>query len=134
VEHNHVLQDKVVIVSLDAVSIPRVDPADRFVVHVLGSGRFKVVHLTVRVGYRDNLDIPAALALARKRGLLERNLDLEGASYFVSRIYIVPTEERTLAPWRKRLFLALARNAVSPIEQFGLPSGRTVELGSQVPL
>jgi KUP system potassium uptake protein len=134
VEHNHVLQDKVVIVSLDAVSIPRVDPGDRFVVHVLGSGRFKVVHITVRAGYRDNLDIPAALALARKRGLLERNLDLEGASYFVSRIYIVPGEDRTLALWRKRLFLALARNAVSPIEQFGLPSGHTVEMGSQVPL
>jgi KUP system potassium uptake protein len=134
VEHNHVLQAKVLIVSLDAASIPRVDPAQRFAVVLLGQGRFKVIHVTVRVGYRDRSDVPAALALARKRGLLERNLDLENASYFVSRIYITPSPEPTLSRWRKNLFLALARNSASPIELFGLPADRTVEVGSQVAL
>ena len=122
------------IVSLDRASIPRVSPSDRFAVQVLGQGAFKVIHVTVRVGYRDSLDVPAALALARKRGLLERNLDLEGASYFLSRIHIVPGQDRTMSPWRKRLFLGLARNAASPIELFALPAGRTVEMGSQVTL
>jgi KUP system potassium uptake protein len=134
VEHNHVLQQKVVIVSLDGVSIPHVTPEDRYSVQLLGHGAFKVVHVTVRVGYHDSLDVPAALAVARKRGLLERNLDLEGASYFVSRIYITAGEEETMARWRKRLFLAMARNAASPIDQFALPAARTVEMGSQVPL
>jgi KUP system potassium uptake protein len=36
--------------------------------------------------------------------------------------------------WQKRIFLALARNAASPIEAFGLPRARTVEMGSQVAL
>jgi KUP system potassium uptake protein len=36
--------------------------------------------------------------------------------------------------WRKDLFVALARNAASPIDAFGLPGERTVMMGSQVPV
>ena len=122
------------IASLTGVGVPHVSPKDRFVVLWLGSGRCKVIHVTVRVGYSDESDVPAALAMARKQGLLERNLDLEHASYFLSRIHIIPTGERTFSPWRKRLFLAMARNAASPVEHFALPGDRTVEVGSQVPL
>ena len=39
-----------------------------------------------------------------------------------------------MRPWRKNLFIAMARNASSAIEHFGLPPNRTVILGSQVPL
>ena len=101
---------------------------------LLGHGLFKVVHLTTRFGYHDKLSVPDALALARKQGLLERNLDLEHASYFVSRITITPTDAPGMRPWRKSLFIAMARNATSAIEHFGLPSDRTVIMGSQVAL
>jgi KUP system potassium uptake protein len=111
-----------------------VKPEDRFVVMLLGSGRFKVVHVTVKVGYGEAPDVPAALALARKRGLLERNLDLEHASYFLSRIHIIPSDEPNMPGWRKRLFVAMARNAASPVDHFGLPADRTVEVGSQIAL
>jgi KUP system potassium uptake protein len=76
--------------------------------------------------------VPAALALARKRGLLERNLDLEHASYFLSRIIITPVGSKGMRPWRKVLFVNMARNAASPIDHFGLPSNRTLMVGSQV--
>jgi KUP system potassium uptake protein len=132
VERIHALHAKVVIVSLDTISIPHVDPNDRFSVEQLGKGLFKVVYLTIRVGYRDPSNVPEALALARKRGLLERNLDLEHASYLLSRITITPTPKPGMGRWRKFIFLAMARNAASPIELFGLPAERTVSMGSQV--
>jgi KUP system potassium uptake protein len=134
VEHNHVLQERILIVSLDSVGVPNVSPADRFAVQLLGSGRFKATHITVRVGYQDSLNVPAQLALARKHGFLERNLDLENASYFLSRITIAEGDDGAMPAWQKRIFLALARNAASPIEAFGLPRARTVEMGSQVML
>ncbi len=134
VERIHALHEKVVIAALDPVSIPHVDPADRFAVEHLGRGLFKVVYLTIRVGYRDRSDVPEALALARKRGLLERNLDLEHASYLLSRITITPSDGAGMNRWRKHLFLAMARNAGSPIELFNLPADRTVSMGSQVGL
>jgi KUP system potassium uptake protein len=134
VEHTHTLPEKVVIVSVDTVSIPHVETFDRCAVELLGRGRFKVFHLTARFGYHDNLNIPDALTLARKQGLLERNLDLEHASYFVSRITIMPTDDPGMSRWRKNLFIAMARNASSAVDHFGLPSDRTVIMGSQVAL
>jgi KUP system potassium uptake protein len=132
VEHNRALHEKIVIVSVMPVSIPRVDRADRFVSERLGKGLFKIVHLTVRVGYRDAWNVPDALALARKEGFLDRNLDLEHASYFVSRMTIVPTGAPGMARWRKKLFVALARNAATPIEHFDLPRPRTAMTSSEV--
>ncbi|HEY5431152.1 MAG TPA: KUP/HAK/KT family potassium transporter, partial [Solirubrobacteraceae bacterium] len=132
VEHNHAVHDKVVIVSMEPVSIPRVDRGDRFASELVGAGLFKVTHVTVRVGYRDKWSLPDALVLARKQGFLDRNLDLEHASYFVSRMTIVPNADPGMAGWRKRMFVAMARNAASPVEHFGLPSERTAMTNSEV--
>jgi KUP system potassium uptake protein len=134
VERIRTLHEKVLIVSLERVSVPHVQARKRFKVQRLGRGLFKVTHVEIRAGYRDRFDAPAALAEARKRGLLERNLDLEHASYVVSRMMIAATPAPGMHRWRKSLFIAMARNAASPIEQFGLPPERTVMMGSQVSL
>ena len=132
VKHNHTFHDKVVIVSVEQVGLPHVEDDDKLLAEWLGEGLFKVAHVCYRVGYRDQTDIPRALALARKRGLLERGLDLEHASYFVSRMTIVTSNAPGMSRRRKRLFVAMARNASSPISHFGLPSERTVIMGSEV--
>jgi KUP system potassium uptake protein len=132
VEHYGVLHDKVLIVSVEPVSVPHVEGSDQCVVETLGSGLFKILYVGIRAGYRDDTNVPEALALARKRGLLARNLDLEHASYFVSRMTIRPTSNPGMSRWRKLLFIALARNAASPIETFGLSADRTVLVGSHV--
>ena len=62
VEHAHTLHERVLIVSIDTVSIPHVDEYDRFAVELLGAGRFKVSHVTVRLGYHDKLDVPGVAA------------------------------------------------------------------------
>jgi KUP system potassium uptake protein len=134
VEHYHAFQEKVLIVSLDMMGLPHVDPHDRFAIERVGKGLFKIAHLTIRVGYRDRQNIPAQLALARKRGLLERNLDLEHASYFISRMTIKAENDPGMPRWRKRLFVLMARNSSSPIDHFGLPGNRTVLSGSQIAL
>jgi KUP system potassium uptake protein len=134
VDHYHAFQEKVVLVSVDTLPIPRVEETDRFVSELVGEGLFKIVHVTVRVGYRDRQNVPVELALARKRGLLDRNLDLEHASYFISRMTIKPVSDPDMPRWRKRLFVLMARNSSSPIDHFGLPGERTVLTGSQIEL
>jgi KUP system potassium uptake protein len=134
VDHYHAFQEKVVIVSLDTVAIPHVDPDDRFSVERVGKGLFKIAHITIHVGYRDRQNIPEQLALARKRGLLDRNLDLEHCSYFISRMTIKPENDPGMPRWRKKLFVLMARNSSSPIDHFGLPGNRTVLSGSQIAL
>ncbi|MFZ0041757.1 MAG: KUP/HAK/KT family potassium transporter, partial [Solirubrobacteraceae bacterium] len=132
VAHNHVLHEKVLIVSVEYVSVPHVDADDQLCVQWLGHGLFKIMHVLYRVGYRDKADVPKALTLARKRGLLERNLDLEHASYFISRMMITATDAPGMSRERKKIFITMARNSSSSITHFGLPSERTVMMGSQV--
>jgi KUP system potassium uptake protein len=49
-------------------------------------------------------------------------------------VTITPTGTSQMRRWRKHLFIALARNAASPVEYFRLPSERTVIVGSQIEL
>ncbi|HWE15126.1 MAG TPA: KUP/HAK/KT family potassium transporter [Solirubrobacteraceae bacterium] len=132
VQHHRVFHDKVLIVSVEPVSVPHIEAPDRFAIEILGSGLFKILRVTIRTGYHDRTDVPAALALARKRGLLEKSLDLEHASYFVSRMSMTPTGGRGMRRWRKLLFITMARNATSPIDHFGLPVDKTVIVSSHV--
>ena len=134
VEHGHTLHDKVLIVSIETISVPHIETAGRFVVERMGPGRCRILHVTARIGYQDQPNVPEALKLARKLGLLPRNLDLEHASYFVSRITISPTDAPGMPRWRKRMFITMAHNAADPIEHFGLPGERTVIMGSRVAL
>ncbi len=134
VERHGIFHEKVLIVSVDYATVPRVSLAERFVVETLGSGLFKLRHVTIVSGYHDDTDVPGLLALARKRGLLERNLDLEHASYFLSRITITATRGAGMSRWRKLLFVTMARNAASPIDTFRLPADRTAAVGSMIPI
>ncbi|MEA2297192.1 MAG: system potassium uptake protein [Solirubrobacteraceae bacterium] len=133
VEHNHVLHENVVIVSVATLNVPHVPPSERLVIDDLGYRDDGITHLTVRFGFQDEPDIPAALRLAVEEGL-ESELDVENASYFVSRISLVRTGAPGMSGWRKRLYMAIYRNAANPVEYFALPGERTVMTGGQIEL
>lgn len=131
VEHNHVLHESVVIVSVDTLGVPHVDEDERVRVDDLGYADDGIAHVSARYGFQDDPDIPRALGLAEERGL-ERPLDIDDATYFMSQIRLHPTDVPGLRRWRKRLFVALARNASSPVDYFRLPEDRTIIMGSHI--
>ena len=131
-EHNQVLHENVVIVSVQTLRVPHVPEAERVTVDDLGYRDDGITHLTVRYGFQDTIDIPRTLHLAAKR--LERDIDHENVTYFVSRITIVPTDAPGMSRWRKKLFTLIARNAANPVPYFGLPDERTVVMGSHIEL
>ena len=134
VEHTHALHETVVIISIETTKAPYVPEAERLVVDELGYEDDGISHLTARFGFQDTPDVPRLLALAAETGL-ETEVDVEGAVYFLSHGlgHARPTRPGC-ARWRKRLFVAIARNAASPVEYFHLPRERTVTLGSQIEL
>ncbi|HET9720107.1 MAG TPA: KUP/HAK/KT family potassium transporter [Solirubrobacteraceae bacterium] len=132
IEHTHALHEKVLIVCVREVSVPRVDEERRFQVERLGPDDFSIRYVEVRVGYREQPNVPMALRLARRDLLLERDLDLEHASYFVSRISVSTDKDSPMRRWQAKLFVSIARNAASAIEHFDLPADRTVSIGAQV--
>jgi KUP system potassium uptake protein len=133
VKHNHVLHECVVIVSLTTERVPYVREEERLSIDDLGYRDDGITHITGRFGFQDPLNVPALVRQAAKRGL-EGNPLLADPSYFVSRIQIVPTDRPGMANWRKKLFLAISRNAADPVEVFHLPDERTVVMGSHIEL
>jgi KUP system potassium uptake protein len=133
VEHNHVVHERVVIISADVVNVPHVPPSERVRIDDLGYGDDGISHVCARYGFLDDPNLIAALRLAVDQGL-ECDRDLHRASYFVSRISIRVTGAPGMARWRKRLFVVMARNASSPIDYFGLPVHRTIITGQPIDL
>jgi KUP system potassium uptake protein len=133
-QHNHVLHESVVVMTIAIERVPHVPEPERLEADELGDPADGISLITAHLGYHDEVDIPATLRLADQEGLLEREVDLDEASYFVSRTVLVRTSAPGLRRWRKRLFLALWHNAASPIEYFRLSENRTVMMGEQEPI
>jgi KUP system potassium uptake protein len=86
--------------------------------------------VVARYGFMDRPDVALALEMCAPRGL---QLDPMEISYFLSREKIVRSGHETgMAPWRDRLFVAMARNAGSVTDFFNIPANRVVELGTRV--
>jgi KUP system potassium uptake protein len=132
-EHTRTLPHAVVIMSIETLRVPHVPPAEQVACDDLGYGDDGISHVTARVGFQDDKDVPTLLRLAQEKGL-ERDIDLQNPSYYLSQITIVPTDDPGLAGWRKRLFVAISRNSASPVDYFNLPGDRVVTMGSHVDL
>jgi KUP system potassium uptake protein len=132
VEHNCVLHDSVVIVTVVTLNVPHVDEDERVTIDDLGYRDDGITHVTARFGFQDDLDVPRTLRRAAKR--LERDADFEHVSYFLSRITIIPGKTPGMALWRKKLFITIARNAASPVPYFHLPDDRTIVMSSHIEL
>ncbi|MGW6911744.1 potassium transporter Kup [Streptomyces sp. NPDC054940] len=131
VEHNHVRHEQVVILALQTEPVPRVPADERVVVDDLGYADDGIVHVTARFGYMDIPDVPGTLALLDPSST-EGPLRLDEASYFLSKIELRRGKARTMAPWRKRLFIATSYITADAAEYFSLPRDRTVIMGSHI--
>jgi len=132
VEHNCVLHENVLIVSVQTLNVPHVETSERVTVDDLGYRDDGITHVTARFGFQDDLDVPVTLRAAAER--LEREADFDNVSYFLSRISIIATDAPGMVQWRKKLFVAIARNSASPVPYFHLPDDRTVVMASHVEL
>ena len=130
--YNHVLHEHVVIVSVETGPVPHVNPSDQVVVDDL-EYTDDVFYLTIQYGFQDKQDVPAALRNAAEQGMLG-DLDIENAIYLVSEITLVSGDDPGLRPWRKRLFLLLARTSRSPVDSYHLPKHRIVTMGAYIEL
>jgi KUP system potassium uptake protein len=132
VEHNKVLHETVVILTMETGRVPHIAEDERLASDELGDPHDGVIRLTARYGFQDDPDVPATLHLADRLGLLEGPCDLDGASYFLTQITLVRSDEPGMSQARKKLFLQLARNAANPVEYFCLPDNRTVTMGERI--
>ena len=125
-KHYKVLHEKNVILTVQTSNQPRVADDDKVRIESLSELFSRVV---VTFGYVETPNIPKALGLARKLGW---KFDIMSTSFFLSRRSLKPSVKGGMPFWSDRLFIALARNATDATEYFHIPTGRVVEIGTQV--
>ena len=133
VEHNHVLHKHVLILTVETKPAPHVPAAERITVDDLGYKDDRITHVAARFGYMDPQNIPALLPLIREADI-ERPLENEELSYFLSRIEIVLGHTPGMSRWRKRLFIATSQITADAAEVFQLPREQTLIVGSRIEL
>jgi KUP system potassium uptake protein len=131
VEHNLVLHDHVVIMSLVTVPVPRVGDEERAQIDDLGYAQDGIFHVTARFGYMEKPDVPDTLHRLDP-AQTEGEIAIEQASYFLSEIELTKGDAPTMARWRKQLFIATSYITADAAEFFGLPLDRTVLMGSRI--
>ena len=83
----------------------------------------------LRFGFMETPNVPKALAIARKLGW---QFDIMSTSFFLSRRALRPAARSGMPRWQDRLFINLARSANDATDYFQIPTGRVVEVGTQV--
>jgi len=125
-KHNKILHERNVILTIITADTPRVADEDRVTISPV-SEHFNRVAL--KFGYVEIPNVPKALALARKKGW---TFDIMSTSFFLSRRSLRPSARSSMPRWQDRLFLGLARSASDATDFFQIPTGRVVEVGTQV--
>ena len=125
-KHNKVLHEHNIILTIVTTNTPRTDPDDRVSIAPI-SERFTRVEL--RFGFMEEPNVPKALAVARKQGL---HFDIMSTSFFLSRRSLKASATSGMPAWQDRLFIGLARSANDATDFFQIPTGRVVEVGTQV--
>ncbi|MGB6400383.1 MAG: potassium transporter Kup [Bradyrhizobium sp.] len=125
-KHNKVLHEHNVILTIETTQTPRVDLSERVKMETI-SDKFSTVRL--RFGFMESPNVPKALVIARKLGW---QFDIMSTSFFVSRRSLKPSAQSGMPLWQDHLFIALSRAANDATDYFQIPTGRVVEVGTQV--
>lgn len=125
-KHNKVLHEKNVVLTMRSADTPRVSDDERVTMQEIAPGFWRVQML---FGYMETPNVPRGLALLRKCGF---KYDIMSTSFFLSRRSIKPAAQSGMPLWQDKLFIGLAKTASDASNFFQIPTGRVVEVGTQV--
>ncbi len=125
-KHNQVLHERNILLTIIVEDKPYVTKGNRLLIDDIGKGFYRV---RLFYGFMETPDIPAALELCGARGL---PIDMMTTTFFISHAMIVITPKPSMMYWRKRLFLALTKNAMNAADFFKIPTNRVVEMGTRI--
>ena len=128
VKHNHLLHEKVVLLSILSADSPTIPTDERINLDDLGQGFYRVV---ARYGYMQNPDVPQIMKEVANYGLVTEPMS---TTFYLGRETLLTGGRSKMMRWRKAIFAFMSRNAGNPTAYFGIPANRVVELGTQIEL
>src|SRR6476661_1406348 len=115
-EHNKVLHERIVFVTVKTRQVPFVPTEQRLEVEALGGGCYR---LRIYFGFMEEPNIPKVLASISDP---EIAIDPQATTFFLGRQTIIATRRRAgMARWRERLFSRISLNATTATAYFCIP-------------
>ena len=127
IKHNKVLHARNVFLTVQFAPSPYVARDSRLKCETIGDQCYA---LTLRFGFMETPDVPLALMASCDNGGLA--FDPMDTTWFTGRESVIGSWDRGMPMWRDKIFELMHRNAAPASGYFHIPSGRLVELGSQV--
>jgi KUP system potassium uptake protein len=124
-DHNHVLHENVVILSIVTEDSSRVPERERLQIERLEPGFWRLV---ARYGFMEQPDAPDLLLHS---GLID---SLRHVTFFLGHEHLLVSDQRGLRRMRMMLFSVLARIAQPATRFFNIPPARVMEVGIQIVL
>ena len=125
-KHNKVLHERIIILQVETMDVPRIADANRVEVERLGKGFHTVI---ARYGFTEQPDVPEALRACRPHGIAYDEME---TSFFLGRETLVPSQHSKLGKWRRDWFISLSHSASATKTFFRIPPNRAIELGNQI--
>jgi len=129
-EHNHVLHEKVIVLTIVTKEEPYVDEAHRVKIRAFGENR-NFYRVKLYFGFQEEQDVRRALQLCCHEGLV---IDQKTVSFFIGSERLSFRRKSPMPKWRRSLFRFLTHNSSSAIEYFKIPVERVIELGIRIEL
>ena len=127
VRHSHALHEKVIAVTLETASIPRVGPDERI---QLSQPAADFWAASACYGFMERPDLPDLMRELAARGC---GVDADKLTYFVGSERIVPREDGAGLPrWVEVVFSALLRNSTHLPDYLNVPRDQLIDLGRQI--
>jgi len=129
VKHNHVLHERVILVTVLISESPRIADEDRVEIVGVVQGITRVI---LHFGFMQYPVILEGLQLACQQGKLP-DVDLDDITYYIGRETIIPSDKVAgMWVWRETVFAFLQRNAERTAAFFGVPTRQVVEFGTEI--
>ena len=128
IKHNHVLHERVALLSIISRDIPTVPADERIKLVDLGQGFYRIEAF---YGFMQKPNVPQIMKIVAQYGLAT---DPMTTTFYLGRETLLTGGSSKMTKWRKAVFAFMSRNAGNPTSYFGIPANRVVELGTQIEL
>jgi len=125
-KHNKVLHERNVILTVRSADTPRVTDEERVRLSRITDDFWRVEMV---YGYMESPNVPKGLAILRKQGF---KFDIMSTSFFLSRRSIKASPQSGMPVWQDNFYISLTKSATDATSFFQIPTGRVVEVGTQV--
>ena len=126
---NHVLHERVIVITIVIKDVPRVNRMDRARIESFPHGIYRAY---CAFGFTEGPHIHEVLESMKLKGL---DIALKDITFFLGRDTLIAARKKGgMAIWREHLFSFMNQNSYRAGQFFKIPSDQVVEIGSQIEL